>query len=308
MPTLTAPPCSPLNGELRRADLFCSRTSADGAPDRCKYELHDWDPVGFVSPEIELSRPRRDVLVVRAGLGILCGTDMSAYAFEWRDAHWQRFWQSEQPIVDGVEYHRSTSMACAYRKQTGRPAHALVMTRLGNYTWCQSNWYPAYFRVWRGSDGDGKEAAFDAENRAAGFEPVMTGSVRLDGFNFGVLRGSIDHGNTMIRTVTRHYRVSGDAVTRIEPIAKILLHSSTNGSPGPDESRHYAAADNLGVRRVACRLARDTRTPTSRMRAARGQELWQVGLKLELDDKPLGTRYFIVAWHPRRSTSSSQWS
>ena len=291
-----------LNEELSRANLFCWSTAKDDAPDHCKYELHDWDPVGFVFPEIELSRPRRGVLVVRAGLGILCGTDMSAYAYEWRDSRWQRFWQSEQPIVDGVEYRPQYIDGVRVSEADKSTGARLVMT-LGNYTWCQSNWYPAYFRVWRASRDGSAKLLFDAEEPAfLGYEPIMTGSVRVDGFHFEYYAGSIDHGNTMTRTVTRHYRVSGNAVTRIEPIATDPFAFVDEWLARPwDESRHYVVADNVSAfaeLHARLRSGHANADEPDVRRCSKGKELWQVGLNLELDGKPLGTHYFIVAWRP----------
>ena len=33
-------------------------------------------------------------------------------------------------------------------------------------------------------------------------------------------------------------------------------------------------------------------------RCVKGKEAWQVGMSLEVDNKPLGERYFIVSWRP----------
>ena len=135
-------------------------------------------------------------------------------------AHWQRFWQSEEQLVDGVKY-RPQFIDAVHVSAVDKSTGARNVMTLGHYTWCQSSWYPEYFTVWRAQRDGRALRLFDAEEQAfLGDEPPMTGGVSLDGFHFEYQAGSIDHGTTMIRGVTRNYRIAGDTVTRIEPIAR----------------------------------------------------------------------------------------
>lgn len=72
-----------LNDELSSAGLFCRDVSKD-APDRWVEKDMYWDGIGFLKP-IRIDRQQLRILILRTSVGILCGSDDSAYVYEWRD-------------------------------------------------------------------------------------------------------------------------------------------------------------------------------------------------------------------------------
>src|SRR5580658_1847666 len=80
-----------LNDELSRAGLFCEEAS-------CGQNLLGY--LGRVVIDIQSG-----FLVVRTSIRVqICGTDDSAYIYEWTDNHWRRIWQSEQNDYEEKRY------------------------------------------------------------------------------------------------------------------------------------------------------------------------------------------------------------
>lgn len=210
-----------LNLALGRADLFCRQNRVDDAPDRCDGGKDGWNALGFVNPDIAVDRPVPSVLVIRAGLGIECGTDTSAYAYEWRNDRWQRFWQYEQPIGKRIPYFPQSIDVVSVSEPDARGARH-VMT-LGNMDWCSSSYYPVYVRLWRATPGEGSPKLLldraDAAWLAGGdpLTPPITGRVTLSEAYFEFAR------NTRLSlenpSVSVHYSIRGDTLTRVDPLA-----------------------------------------------------------------------------------------
>jgi hypothetical protein len=83
--------------------------------------------------------------VVQTAVGIQCGYDESAYIYEWKDNHWQRFWESQQNNYTKDKYVPQSLRAVLisptdYRPDADQTAHVIVT--LGTYPRCSSNWYP----------------------------------------------------------------------------------------------------------------------------------------------------------------------
>jgi hypothetical protein len=202
-----------LNSELSHADLFCEPTHHGGSPDRCDLEHANWNARGYVYPEISVDRVARGVLVVRAGLGIECGTDTSAYAYEWREGRWQRFWQDELPIQEGTPYWPRWIDSVSVSPVDAKSGTRLVMA-LANMDWCSSTHYPMYVRLWRvPAGGVTPKLLLDLDEMAwlGGDDPVI-GQVSLHDARIEFTRSDFN-------TALLHFRVDGDAVTRVDPLA-----------------------------------------------------------------------------------------
>jgi len=206
---------SRLNAALRHADLFCERTAAADDPGRCSFPHEDWNSIGFVYPEIRLDRPAKRVLVVRAGLGILCGTDMSAYAYIWRAGKWRRIWESEQAI--GEESWRPQGILAVRVSEPDAAGNRNFLT-LGNMDWCQSNFYPIYARLWRAAAAStAPKLLLDLEQGAfLGAEPPAEGRVGLGDVTIRFERPGFDD---ISHSAILHFRIDGDRLQRISPIA-----------------------------------------------------------------------------------------
>lgn len=127
-----------LNDELSRADLFCPNSTCGESPlgylDRLVLETQ----YGF--------------LVVRTSIGIqTCGTDDSAYIYEWADGRWRRIWQSEQNSYEkSYSPQRLVDVKISptdWSRESDHTEHLIVTT--GVRPWCTSALHPVYYRVWQ---------------------------------------------------------------------------------------------------------------------------------------------------------------
>ena len=285
-----------LNDRLKQADLMCEAAGAAGT-DRCDHgPRYDWNARGFVD-DVRLEQQRYgQILVVRTALGIECGYDDSAYVYERRDDEWYRLFESEQDPTD-PDPNR-------YEPQTLVAVHVsdrLVLT-LGHMGWCQSNWYPVYYRLWRvGDDGkprlllDGRESAF-----LGAHEPPILGSVGsadlLVEFNVGSLDSDVHN-----RPAVRHFAINGDTVQRIDPIA-LTPRDFVEEWIEQEPSERAMWADP----RARASLAR-WRKPSDdsgywgefigTRRCIKSTDLWQVGIRAHPHEKPTDI-YFLVRWRP----------
>jgi hypothetical protein len=132
-----------LNGELSRVDLVCPL-----------YAKCPGNPLGYlgrVTLEIQTG-----FLLVRTSVGVqVCGTDDSAYIYEWKEDRWRRIWQSEQDDYEEKKYfpQRLVDVKISpvdWLPHHDRTAHLIVTT--GVLPWCSSVWQPVYYRVWRIKD------------------------------------------------------------------------------------------------------------------------------------------------------------
>src|ERR1035441_4195286 len=77
--------------ELKQAGLFC----ADG-PQRGETPCPERSLLGFLDAVRLYRPPLSEFAVVQTAVGINCGFDASADAYERSGDHWRRFWQREQ--------------------------------------------------------------------------------------------------------------------------------------------------------------------------------------------------------------------
>ena len=134
-----------LNAEVRKAGLSCGWEAGPGGQ-----QCPEWSQLGYlgqVTLKVELG-----LLIATTGIGIQCGDDESAYAYEFINGKWQRFWQSEQ--VDYREGRYKPQNLLIVSPSGGDfspgadPSSILILT-LGREPWCSSNWHDVYYRVWQ---------------------------------------------------------------------------------------------------------------------------------------------------------------
>jgi hypothetical protein len=191
------------------------------AADRC--EKRYWDPVGFLSPlEIGSQWMRGAVVIIRTDVGILRGEDQSAYVYERRESGWQRLWQTEQPIVAGPGMHYRPqyidTVRISWPDDKAGERHILS---LGHQVWCTSNFYPVYLRLWRaGAAGSEAKLLLDEEQPAylGRHIPPIEGSVGENDALIEFSVPSIDREVHFYESI-RHYKIDGDKVARIDPVA-----------------------------------------------------------------------------------------
>ena len=287
-----------LNRELYRADLFCQRTNTPKSPDRCRFERADWNAIGFLYPDIRLTRPTDGVLVVISGMGIECDSDTSAYAYEWRGGTWQRFWQYEQAIEPAVHYLPQWIDSVEVSRADAAGAR-LVMT-LGQMQWCQSTWYPMYARLWRAHQaGDAKlllDLAEDAWINGDVEHPPVTGHVDLDDVYIGFARPGI---SDLVHTALLHFRVTGETLTRIDPLApdpRAFVEEWLQ-SPWSDALR-WAAQDALALADWHAKLRPEDyfSDVSDTLGCGKNSNVWQVSMQVSQGDKDMGSLYFRIGW------------
>jgi len=287
-----------LNGALARADLFCQRVEREAAPNPCSTGPWDWDPSGFLFPRIRIERPTPGVLLVYSGFGIVCGTDMSAYGYEWRAGRWQRFWQYEQPIAAGADYQpQSLDSVLVSKADTSSGARMVLM--LGNMDWCSSTYYPVYVRLWRATSGAGEpKLLLNLTERAwLGGDLVIDGHASLTQAQFEFMRPGLEVAGG--RQAIVRFAVQGDTLTRVDPLAydPIAFVEEWVHAPWP-ESRRWVAAPNAATLEPWHKTlsADDVYTDSMTTNGCRKDpSLWQVTLPLSRRDESVETLYLLVS-------------
>jgi hypothetical protein len=211
---LPAPPLDPdqlaltLNAELRAAGLFCGE-EASSTP------CPQFNTAGFLAPITV--RWVNSFLVVQTGLDIICGSDDSAYLYEWKDSRWQRLWESERNTYTEKGYDPQTLTGV---QVAGNPVRdGLYVVTLGHEWWCSSNWHRVYLRLWHVKSGEPPRLVLD-RTRPAYFAdmPPIRASLTGEDLLVQYTVGSID-GGVHSRKVVEHYHLTGPTATRIPPVA-----------------------------------------------------------------------------------------
>jgi hypothetical protein len=112
-----------LNDELRQANLFCD--GQDKCPEDGGFSAYGWlGEMRFTTQDYGR------FLLVRTALGIYCGYDDSAYAYEWSDGHWRRFWEHEQTDYDGAAYKPQLIYQVQVVRPPGNPSRSGAATHV----------------------------------------------------------------------------------------------------------------------------------------------------------------------------------
>ncbi len=290
-----------LNEDLSRADLHCE-SPAHPSEDRCHPTKWDFDGTGFVS-EIRIDRMAWGrVLVVRTGLGILCGSDESAYAYIRRDGRWERFWQTEEAIAPGKPYHPQHIDSVGVSEPDDSSGARLVLA-LGNETWCSSTFYNVYWRLWHAGGPAPRILVDDAHLAWLGrHELPITGIVTKDDALIEFTTVSLDVAVHHYETL-RHYRVIGDAAERVDPVA-LGPRAFVEDWLGTDsrESTEWGAPNKAGAlkawhdRLTAPYLSGEYLGDSSH--CVDRSDQWQVGVSLGKPDESRQDVYFRLRWRP----------
>lgn len=273
-----------LNAELVQAGITCVEDSAvqdNKCPDR--------DLTGFLGG-IQLHRSG-EFLVLQTAVGIQCGFDESAYIYEWKDNHWQRFWESEQANYTKDKFFPQHLRAVLisptdYRPDGDKNAHVIVT--LGTYPWCSSNWQPIYYRIWQTRSGEPPKSLLDETEDGYIAEPIQA-SVWPDDVLIEYAVGSVDAGVHNQRQI-RHYTVKHGSIERIDPVVL-----------GPrDFTEHWLAGPSKVVlEQTAPGVKADLDDWTLKFNGpfefiyptchcTQKPDLWQVGVQNPESERPLG--------------------
>lgn len=324
-----------LNTELAKADLFCPESKGSDA-DPCGYTDGTFSDLGFLDDvsvhrlgDIVFQRQangslqrQQFFLVVTTGVGILCGSDESAYAYEWQagvgtsptevvGGHWQRIWESEQDVDSPKGYKpQHIEQVMISPSPNKRPGDHLILT-LGNSPWCSSVWHPAYYRIWHMAPSRAqplllvdREKVVDlgAFGPSASVTPVSNPAEQSKAIYDVLIELTVSSNDAAKLTyaMERHYRVEGNEVQRIDPVAL---------SPGDfvDEwlqEPWTEAAAWTEPKSMAALERWHERGPGSGefdwppMHCPQTPDLWQISFSPYAKQQPDPTTYFLVRWRP----------
>jgi hypothetical protein len=265
--------------------------------------------LGFIA-EIRVSQQDYGhYLVVRTGIGGTCGYQDLALVFLREEDHWRRLWQSStsaddkiphfidnvliSPRLDGYSHHEDLF-------------HSRLILAIGNDYWCSSNWHSVHYQVSRIGD-DLKEPKVILENNEFAYlgtdDPPIKGSI---GPNEAVIEFRVESidGGVHNRPTLRHFKIAGEQVTRIAPIA-------TSPQNFVEEWLHndwgdvWAWTDRTSIKRLRAAHYKLHQSGgflgnfiDSPKRCGQNSNRWQIGFTFDADEetkKPFD-RYFIIAW------------
>ncbi|MBB3258143.1 hypothetical protein F4827_003011 [Paraburkholderia bannensis] len=169
-----------------------------------------------VSVEITRGADPKALVFVRAGYGIPCGDDNLLVAYAWDGATWRRVlrWQSD-------DYAKiSGAFGDTFQYET-LPGGQIAVAHGG--PWCSSRWRNFGLDVFAPANGAQRQRKlFHLDHSyAADFDAAddgLTLKARPDGVEVRTTISPLD-ADLIQRKVIYRYRVSGDTVERIQPIA-----------------------------------------------------------------------------------------
>jgi hypothetical protein len=310
-----------LNATLDAADLTCNSPKE---PTRCTSSDSDFDATGYItgvsiamqqySVTYSESAPNHEggahaVFIVKTSVGILCGTDESAYVYEWSDNRLQRVLDDEQIIDPGRPYTPQYIDAVHVTPLSEKSKTRNILV-LGHQGWCSSTWYDTYHRIWR-TTPEGKPALLLLSNATCSWldnDPPIEGSINSREALVEFRVGSLDAGVHSYETI-RHYALDGPQPQRIEPIAlgprafveEWLKADWKAGSAWSDPS-DLPALQRWREQLLAGPLFGEF---TDTMHCAEQADLWEVGIDFTKEDRAIndkrryvGLVYFTVRWRP----------
>ena len=268
----TAALSTELHAGLRDARLFC---------DSCFPSF-----LGFVD-DVQLSR-ERGFLIVRTSMGIWCGYDDSAYAYQWTANRWQRIWESEQNTYAPKRY-LPQSVHAVHISPPDQDGGRLLLS-LGAQPGCASAFQPVYYRVWRVSARGAKLLLDKSEFANVGDYPPTQGSVEPADVRIELTLGGTGYGSA--HQAVRHYTVLGDRAEQVDPIATTPRDFVEEwlGSPWAQSA---GRSDSASLKSWHQRLHREDGMgdfPGPTLRCSGDPDLWQVSTHLH--DSP--EMYYLV--------------
>lgn len=287
-----------LNAELISQKLVCRIDH--GVNDLPCPELTEQ---GYISPiQVHLDFP---VLIVQTGVGIQnCGFDESAYAYDWIDKHWRRFWASEQTDYTEKGFRPQRLSEVLVHSTTFLPtdqaqAEHMILT-MGTNPWCTSNLQPFYYRVWLVKPGGtAPKLLLDEEDWGMLWsDPPIRGRIgTADGMVGSADDVLVEYTKTGDRSGTgreevRHYRLSTGRLERIDPIALGPSDFVEIWSEMDSQKRANWTDQPARERLVKAVIKAETGTWHGVEPTRHGEvrpDAWQVNYE---------SKYFLIRWRP----------
>jgi hypothetical protein len=269
------------NSELRDAHLICDPQA----------DCPNWGLLGYLE-EVRLERSG-GFLILTTGIGIECGFDESAYMYSNSSEGWRRVWQNEQNTYTTAAYHPQTLHQVLISPYS-RTNEYVVLT-LGSESWCASTWHDVYYRAFRLGPDPSAPPLLEGSQWAwlGGHWPPIRGAVTADDILVEYAAASLDG---LAREVVLHYRIQGDTVRRIDPVAL-----SPRGFVEEWIATGWREAANWseGANRPRLRDWHQQKHPAGEFgypthHCVQRPDLWQVSIEAESG----AATYFLVRWRP----------
>ncbi|MGS0893635.1 hypothetical protein ACVBGC_14035 [Burkholderia stagnalis] len=166
------------------------------------------------NPDLDVARDgtSRPLLLVRAGFDIACGDDNVLTAYAWENGNWRRVlrWQADDYKDIGGAYGGGFWFGAL-------PGGQVAVVH--GTPWCSSRWSRFGEDVIAPASGTAAQRTlFHAEHGYVLDDDGIRFKVRPDGFELRTTVGSLD-SDVMTRPGIFRYRVDGDAVHRVQPVA-----------------------------------------------------------------------------------------
>ncbi|KAG8149898.1 hypothetical protein [Burkholderia catarinensis] len=162
--------------------------------------------------DVERSDTSRPRLFVRAGFDIACGDDNLLTAYAWENGNWRRVlrWQADDYKDIGGAYGGGFWFSAL-------PGGQVAVVH--GTPWCSSRWSRFAADVVAPANGPAAQRTlFHTEHGYVIDDDAIRFKARPDGFELRTTVGSID-SEVMTRPGIFRYRVDGDTVQRVQPVA-----------------------------------------------------------------------------------------
>ncbi len=245
------------------------------------------------------------VAVVSTSLGVECGFDDSIYAYGWREDGWRRLFAYEKAPA-GKRYSPQEIETVLISPAGGGIDNDYLVLTTGAGSWCSSLWLGVSYQLHRIDLSTGTTRILLDENPWAyiGDAPVAAELTPRE-MQVTYITSQFDERTEPFRETIRRYRVTGNQLTRIQPIASspYLFAEEWISEPW----RASRAWTSPGMRRAleplhdqlhAIALGHDTRFNSSDDGAgcqAGTDNLWQVAFEIrERRSERTRAVYFLV--------------
>ncbi|RQS02565.1 hypothetical protein DIE07_34100 [Burkholderia sp. Bp9002] len=166
------------------------------------------------NPDVDVTRDgtARPLLFVRAGFDIACGDDNLLTAYAWENGGWRRVlrWQANDYKDIGGAYGGGFWFGAL-------PGGQVAVVH--GTPWCSSRWSRFGADVVAPASGPAAQRTlFHAEHGYVLDDDSLRFKVRADGFELRTTVGSLD-SDVMTRPGIFRYRIDGDTVHRVQPVA-----------------------------------------------------------------------------------------
>lgn len=261
---------------------------------------------GLGQLRLELRRTGPDV-ELRSSVGLICAADQSAALYHWSGAGWRPYWRAVQPFKGANGYRPRTLTAMR------RDAKAGLVMAAGVEQWCTSNWHRVYYQLWRAAPGQKQRLLLDGMDFAFLSEGNGPFEARLDGADLYTeyMVASLDPAR-LSRLAVRHYRVEGERVRRLDPIAldPVNFVEEWLGAPwrqsadwtepaARDAARgwHQSTRDRRTGGSLTVEFDGDKEAPGRALRCRGDRDLWQVAVSFPEARAGKRQAWLLVRWN-----------